>query len=368
MSTCNVDVAVVGGGPAGAAAALTLLKYSPLQVALLERSDYRQPRVGETVPPSLQPLLGYLGVWEHFVAEGHLPAYGTSAAWGGPEILSRDFLFTGRGDGWHLDRRRFDAMLADEVAAHGGTLLTAARVVAGERDAAGRWRLGVAHEDGWRSDLTAGFVVDASGKKAAMARRLGARQRVYDHLMSVIGFYEFADERARPHFTLVESVADGWWYSALLPGSRMVVALMSDVDVVRRRRARDPESWQAMLEATRHTGLRLAGGRLCLPLQARPAYSQLLEPAAGPGWVAAGDAASSFDPLASMGIGHAVASGIHAARAAHDVLTSDGSLMAQYTAGLARNFQNYLELRRQYYQIEQRWPDQPFWARRHARS
>src|SRR5205823_5361053 len=142
---------------------------------------------------SLQPLLGYLGVWERFVAEGHLPAYGTSAAWGGPEVLSRDFLFTGRGDGWHLDRRRFDAMLADEVTARGGTLLTAARVVGGERDAAGRWRLGVAHEDGRRSDLTADFVIDASGKKAAMARRLGARQRVYDHLMSVIGFYEFAD-------------------------------------------------------------------------------------------------------------------------------------------------------------------------------
>lgn len=91
----------------------------------------------------------------------------------------------------------------------------------------------------------------------------------------------------------------------------------------------------------------------------------MLQPAAGQGWIAAGEAAAAFDPLASMGIGHAVASGIHAARMAYDQLVAGSNLMSQYTANVACNFQRYLELRRQYYQIEQRWSNRSFWARQH---
>jgi len=43
----EVDVAIVGGGPAGAAAALTLLRYTPRRVAVIERSAFETPRVGE---------------------------------------------------------------------------------------------------------------------------------------------------------------------------------------------------------------------------------------------------------------------------------------------------------------------------------
>ena len=51
------DVVVIGGGPAGAAAALSLA-HMGRSVAMLERSCYEAPRIGETVPPSIQPLLG----------------------------------------------------------------------------------------------------------------------------------------------------------------------------------------------------------------------------------------------------------------------------------------------------------------------
>src|SRR5213593_4324139 len=58
LARLEADVAIVGGGPAGAAAALTLRKYAGQRVVLLERSRYDGPRAGETASPSLRPLLG----------------------------------------------------------------------------------------------------------------------------------------------------------------------------------------------------------------------------------------------------------------------------------------------------------------------
>lgn len=358
----SADVVIVGGGPAGCAAALTLRRYSTLSVVVVEQGDYHAPRVGETVPPSIQPLLGYLGVWEPFVAAQHLPAHGTCAAWGSPELTTRDFLFTGRGAGWHLDRRRFDEMLAEQVSASGGALLPHTRVAGCTRTEAGAWHLTLAGPDGEPFPLAARFLIEASGKKASLAKKLGARQQRFDRLVGVMGFFEVPDHPT--HLTLVEAVEAGWWYSALLPDGRVAVAFMSDADLVRGLRAAHRNGWLALLAATHHTRERLAGGTLLAAPRVLPAFSHLLHPLSGPSWLAAGDALASFDPLASMGIGHALSSGSHAARVAHDLLTSDGSLLPTYTRSAAQNVQHYLALRQRHYLREQRWPDAPFWARR----
>jgi len=96
----GVDVAIIGGGPAGTAAALTLLRYSKLRVAVIEKSDYSQWRVGETLSPAVQPLLDYLDDAASILeSEGQLRNYGTAASWGSADVVSRDFLFVGEMDG-----------------------------------------------------------------------------------------------------------------------------------------------------------------------------------------------------------------------------------------------------------------------------
>jgi flavin-dependent dehydrogenase len=361
-----VDVAVVGGGPAGTAAALTLLKYSSLKVAVVERSSYDHGRVGESLSPGAADLLRYLGVWEAFVAQGHLRSHGTSAAWGSPEIIARDFLFTGRGSGWHLARRRFDQALAGLVSERGGLLMTDA-VVEGEARGKGTegWRLTVRRGAQRKcGELSAQFVIDASGKHAVFARHNGARRNVGDWLVGTVGFYSFPGAQPCDSFTVVEASPLGWWYSALLPEGRMAAAFMSDSDIIRRYRLHQREPWLDLLASSRHTRQRLAGGVLESRPLVCPAYSQILEPIAGDGWIAAGEAAVGFDPLSSMGIGYALASGIESARAVHNVLTADGKQMPSYAASVARHYAAYRARQLQYYSMEQRWPDSPFWARR----
>jgi flavin-dependent dehydrogenase len=363
----HVDIAIIGGGPAGAAAALTFLRYTSQRVAVVEKSDYSQVRVGETVPPSIQPLLGYIDVWEAFQSAGHLRAFGNSAAWGSTSLVSRSFMLTGRGDGWHLDRARFDRSLIDAVAERGGTVLRETQVSECEREGDEGWRLQLRSKEGAASDLRARFVIDASGHNAVLARATGAQVQVYDQLVGIVGFFDLTDgDAARTHNTLIETCPDGWWYWALLPGGQMVATFMTDADMMREQGLNQAETWLARLGATQHIAPQLAGARVRPSLHVRPAYSRLLNPAGGHGWIAAGDAAASFDPLASMGIGHAITSGIHAARAAHDQLTDDGGLLVQYREHMVRNYDQYLQLREQFYQVEQRWADQPFWARRHG--
>src|SRR3954471_23510055 len=120
----EATIAVVGAGPAGCAAALTLRRHLPeLRVVVVAARGGTRPGVGETVSPGVLPLLAYLGFDAEFRAAGHLPAGGTASAWGSPRVLERDYLFTGRGLGWHLDRSRFDAWLLSRVEAAGAHVI-----------------------------------------------------------------------------------------------------------------------------------------------------------------------------------------------------------------------------------------------------
>jgi flavin-dependent dehydrogenase len=364
-TTATADVAVIGGGPAGAAAALTLLAYSSLRVAVIERSHYEGVRIGETVSPAIRSLLDYLGIPGDMLAAQHVPMYGTHAAWGSPALSRRDFLTTGHGDGWHLDRLRFDRLLADAVRERGGTLYTGTRLSAVHREQADSWTLGLVQRDHGECALTANYVIDATGQQAGFARRIGAIPVVCDQLIGIARYYDLAGAPQREWVTLVESVPNGWWYSACLPGDRMIATFMSDPGELRQRRARTIEGWEELLAGTQYTRQRLAGARLGATFAIRPAAIRILSPVTGSGWIAAGDAAAAFDPLASMGIGHGLSSGMHAARVAHDWLTADGLLSAQYERNLRRLFAQHLQLRHRYYLLEQRWAQQPFWARRH---
>jgi flavin-dependent dehydrogenase len=337
----DVDVAIIGGGPAGASAALTLLRYSKLRVAVIEKSDYSQWRVGETLSPAVQPLLDYLDAASILESEGQFRNYGTAASWGSPDVVSRDFLFVGAGDGWHLDRARFDRALATLVRERGGMLHTNSNLTA---DA-----------------LNARFIIDASGRHASVARTYGATVRQHDNLTGLVALFEGNTSSSG---TLVEAAPDGWWYSVQVPGERMVVAFMTDADMVRDRRLHETDVWCQALEETNATRRRTTNASLLRPPAAFPAQSQILHPLHGDHWIAAGDAAAAFDPLSSMGIGYAIASGIQAARFAAIAVDGGSPGLHLYDEDVAAHFNAYLARRRDYYSIERRWSERPFWKRR----
>jgi flavin-dependent dehydrogenase len=91
------------------------------------------------------------------------------------------------------------------------------------------------------------------------------------------------------------------------------------------------------------------------------AHSQRLSPCAGAGWVAAGDAACTFDPLSSQGILKALRGGKLASFVALDWLEGRTSSPARYERIVGAEYRKYLAARRWCYGQEQRWPQSEFW-------
>jgi flavin-dependent dehydrogenase len=329
------DVRIVGGGPAGCACALALRAHAPsLSVELVDVSDYATPRVGETLPALARGVLEHLGVWNAFVAQGHRPCYGTVSAWGSPLPQANDFVFSAAGAGWHLDRATFDRML---FTAAGGVHSSSAE--------------------------PARFTVDATGASASVARARGAQPIAVDRLVSFGRFFDDEDHDPR---TIVESCEDGWWYTAGLPDGRRFAAFMTDADLARQRSLSDPEAWSHAAASLPLLGPLLRhANRASGPVTARSAESRRLDVVAGDDWLAAGDAASRFDPLSSQGILKALRSGTFAAYAIGDLLTRhDPTGINRYRAFIEQEFTSYLATRAKFYAEEQRWPESEFWKRR----
>jgi flavin-dependent dehydrogenase len=167
--------------------------------------------------------------------------------------------------------------------------------------------------------------------------------------------------------TLVEAVADGWWYTTPVPGHRRVVAFLTDYDLLPPRAARNGKDWHARIARAPHISDQLAssGCRLRSSPPIVDASVALLDHPAGCGWVAAGDAAVSFDPLSSQGILTALVMGQGAGQAVAAMLTRrDQNPLIRWGAEYARLLEAHLRLQAAYYAVERRWPSAPFWARR----
>lgn len=382
----HYDVAIAGGGPAGAAAAIMLARAG-WQVLLADArplaSSAAALRIGEGFPPSAKALLTELDVWPQFLADGHRVSHGNVSVWGSDIAQQQDFLHDLHGHGYQLERRSFDTMLQRAAQQAGAQFMPATRL-----SLAGDAKLGmhtvqlqdVQQQARQNKTITANWLIDATGRNASLARKLGAQRLQCDQLLAFYALLTAPSESEaasdQDGRSMIEAVENGWWYSVLLPAAKphahaqRLLAYFSDADLLDKASLLTSTGFSAQLKHT----------KLLAPLCARHRYqlagaplgvsaaSACLAQSCGERWLAAGDAALSFDPLSSQGIATAIYSGIQAAHAIQRAQAGDSSALGNYAQLLAKIFHSYLQHRQEFYALEQRWPQQAFWQRRAVRG
>ncbi len=342
---------MLGGGPAGGAAALELAQAG-CHVVVVERQKTPGWKIGETLPPEARVHLQRLKHWETFQRTGHLPCYGIVSCWGSPVPVETDFMMNPYGHGWQLDRARFE-----------NDLLQAARN-AGCQVCFGTDVHTVQQRDGtWRVETSIGvfqaeWLLDGTGRQGILAAEgLGGAFEPLQEYVSLYGVVRAAGGTDRDGRTYVESHPCGWAYSALMPSGSRIVAFLTDRDLMptsdlsaawMQQRIGEGPQIQRLLQEHAYPPfeqvhlVRAASGR----------YPRV----AGSNWILVGDAGMTFDPLSGWGTAKAIVS----AAAVRTVLHGD-----DYQAVCEELWTYYLIQYRDYYRAEQRWFDAPFWSRRH---
>lgn len=372
MRTGAYDVAIAGGGPAGAAAAIMLARAGS-RVLLADAGGTRRPgaasfKIGEGLPPSARHLLRELGALDRVLADDHRASHGTLAFWGSDAPHANDFMFQLHGEGLQLDRRRFDAALLELAQTAGAEIVRDAKFsLATQVDDSHVHRLTL------RSSKTEHIVesrwlIDASGRPATLARALGATRIEHDALIAFHMHLASDGDGDRDGRTWVEAVENGWWYSVLLPSRERLIAFLSDADLVDRRQLLTQAGlWAALAHAPQlFAHCREHGYAPSSQPHGADACSSHLDRAADDEkrWLAVGDAALAFDPLSSKGISNALYTGIRAAQAVIAREAGDVAATSRYADHLLEIHRVYCRQLRMFHTMETRWPASAFWGRR----
>jgi len=346
-------VAVFGAGPAGTMAALQLARAG-LNVQIIARQLQRRCGFAETLSPEGRSALALAGLWGRLPRGVAVPCPVVVSAWERPEPSYRSFITNPYGCAWHVDRPRFDSWLLSEAEIAGVTLVTG--TVIGIRRTNGHWAFDVRHTDGKAWAANADFLVVATGRYGP-AVRLGNRERI-DALCLIGGLSEPMADAGNA--LLIEAAADGWWYSAPVPGGRMFAGWMMDANLMAGKRY--GEAMEAAFSRAPLTRARLANPpeACCVGVA-----SSAMRPCAGKGWIAVGDAALARDPLSGEGLAYALRSARESAETILSALEGDPSAwQAASIRGAAAVAQYRNQKAFAYRAAQHRWPRERFWARR----
>lgn len=329
----SYDVAVIGGGPGGAAAA-TFLQRQGHGCLILENSEFPRYHVGESLIPHTYGILDRLGLLPE-MKRSHFPEK-HSVRFVSPSGRESDpfyFSETIEGDGartWQVERSEFDRLCLDNAREFGAEIRTATvkKVVFENGRAVGVRAL---FPGGEEVEIASRVVIDASGRATVIGSQLGLREPVPDLQKASVWSYYSGGQRLEGidagETTIFTLDGGGWFWYIPLPDDIVGVGVV--------------DSPEALFEPhDDYEGAFLRAVEGCAPLRSRLAAAERTEPVrglkrlayrnrefSGDGWVLVGDAAAFLDPIYSSGLLLALASAELAAGCVHDAL-EDGDLSA----------------------------------------
>lgn len=318
MTRLDTEILVVGGGPAGATAAIRLADLGH-DVLLLERHAFPRSHVGEALGGGVAAQLDFLGLGGLLDAVGAMRFAASDLRWGGERFERRP----AHPRAATVDRALFDRALLEAARRHGARIVQPAAARAARRTPEG-WAVAAEGAQG-RAAVTARFVVDASGRAGWLGRR---RARTSPATVALHAYWSGVDLPALPR---IGAGRREWYWSSPTPNNGFNLMVFTDRSALRARAGSLADRYRAMVA---ESGL-LAGARGAAPVgpvTVCDASSYSDQASIGDGFVKIGEAAFAIDPISSTGVQRAIQTGLSAAIVVNTLLRRPQS------AALARAF------------------------------
>lgn len=340
-------ILVFGGGPAGAAVAIGLVRLG-YRVTVIAK-----PRPFDAVEGiSDRVVEGLRGAGFSLALNEIAEPSPRHATWGGQTVAANTE---------HLIwRNRFDKALLLDLKRHGAEVIEGR--VRNHARYGSQYTVAVELEIGNTTNLPGDFIVDARGRAAPSAhvtRRKGPQ--------TVSLLQPWQGPTIHP-CSAVESFADGWAWMATQSDGRRYLQLTLDATSSRLPARKHLNQWfKQELGSLQKASPFIEGAEPIGEPYGRTSTAVLCKSNIEDNWIRVGDAAMAVDPLSGNGMFQALSSALQAPAVINTILQypERAELAKQfYEARIETLFYRFARIGRDFYHSETQWSERSFWQSR----